>query len=284
MNLLKLFLTTVFLAVPLLAWAGYREEFEQEFMTATWAGQQGEENYCIECHISEKMKPEFIRIVEDWQGSWHAQNRISCHDCHGGDPKDASMSMSPHRGFTGKPKQADIPEFCGKCHVGIMKNYIESGHGKAFKASGKGPHCVTCHGSHDIQKANIEIIREPFCSKCHSYERAKVMKQALFLTEKKIGDLEAELARLKREGVYVDDEAKNLFSTQAEFRTLFHTVDVSLVKDKTDDFEKKLNTIENTIISTLRELRFRKNFSAFILLTFAAMGAIVFLLMKMPKE
>lgn len=284
MRFLKPLLFVVLLSVPIVTWAGYRDEFAREFMTATWAGQQGEENYCVECHISEKMKPEFIRIVEDWQGSWHAQHRISCHNCHGGDPKDASMSMSPHRGFTGKPKPAEIPEFCGKCHIGILNSYLESGHGKAFRQKGTGPQCVTCHGAHDIQKANIDIIRESFCAKCHSYDRAKTMKQALFLTEKKIGELEDRLLSLKREGVYVADDSRSLFSIQAEFRTLFHTVDVSLVKDRTDDFAAKLSAFENTISETFRELRFRKNFSAFLLLAFSGMGIVLYLLMQTPRD
>ena len=114
------------LVFPLTASGDYREEFEQGFLTKTWSGQQPEENFCIECHSSDKMKPEFLTLAEEWKASWHAQNGIACHDCHGGDPKDSSMSMSPHRGFVGKPSPAEVPEFCGKCHIGILKNYMES--------------------------------------------------------------------------------------------------------------------------------------------------------------
>ena len=99
------------------------------------------------------------------------------------------MAMSPERGFAGKPQYSQVPEFCGKCHIGILKNYLESGHGRALKADQSGPNCVTCHGSHAIQKANIDIIDEQRCSQCHTYERAKAMKQALFPTEKKIRDV-----------------------------------------------------------------------------------------------
>jgi len=52
------------------------------------------------------------------------------------------------------------------------------------------------------------------------------MKQALFLTEKKIAELSQGLLNLRKEGVYIDDERMNLFSIQAEFRALFHSVDV----------------------------------------------------------
>ena len=272
------------LLYPLSAAGDYREEFEEGFLTKTWSGQQPEENFCIECHSSDKMKPEFLTIAEEWKASWHAQNQIACHDCHGGDPKDPSMSMSPHRGFVGKPSPNEIPEFCGKCHIGILKNYLESDHGKAFRSSGKGPNCVTCHGAHNIQQANIEIISEQRCTKCHSYERARTMKQALFLTEKKIAELSQNLLNLRKQGVYIDDDRMNLFSIQAEFRALFHSVDVNLVKERTDEFSHKIAAVENRIVATERELRFRRNFSALILLLFVGMGSALYLLMKTPKE
>ncbi len=213
---------------------------------------------------------------------------FSCHDCHGGDPKDASMSMSPQRGFVGAPKYRDVPEFCGKCHVGILKSYLESGHGKALKSTGKGPNCVTCHGSHKeeqyIQKASIDIINEGLCSRCHSYERAKMMKQALFLTEKKIGEIGTSLEELRREGIYAADDEKALFSTEAEFRTLFHSVDVSLVKDRTDEFTKRLNAIERSVKHIFSEVKFRRNFSSFLMLVFAGLAVLVAMLSATYKE
>jgi len=258
--------------------AGYKQEFESEFMTKTWAGVQVEENVCISCHASDRMKPEYREITEAWQASWHAQNSISCENCHGGDSKDAALAMSRERGFVGSPQPKNVPEFCGKCHIAIVTNFLESGHGKALMSGHKAPNCVTCHGSHNIQKASISIISEQLCTKCHTYERAKVMKQALFLTENKIEELEKNLDALKREGIYPVTDERNLFSTQAEFRALFHTVDVSLVKDRTDEFTSRLDKIDNNIQTTDRELKFRKNFAAFLMLTFAGMGIVVFLL------
>jgi len=118
------------------------------------------------------------------------------------------------------------------------------------------------------------------CTKCHTYERAKVMKQALFQTENKIEELEKNLEELKSEGLYPVTDERNLFSTQAAFRALFHTVDVNLVKDRTDEFTSRLDQIDKNIQTTNRELKFRKNFSAFLLLSFAGMGIVVFLLNK----
>lgn len=266
------------------ATASYREAFEKEFLFKSWGGEEPEINACVECHSSDIMKPEFQNITQEWKLSWHYQNNVSCHDCHGGDPKDATMSMSHHRGFTGTPKYNDIPEFCGKCHIGILRHYHESGHGESLRTTGKGPHCVTCHGSHNIQKANIEIINEGRCTRCHTYERAKVMKQALFATENKIKEIDKKLEDLRMEGMYVGSERRELFGIQAEFRALFHSIDADLVKQRTDDFTRKLNVVELKINDAFGEIDFRKNFSAFVMIVFIGLGIVVSLMSKSDKD
>ena len=169
--------------------------------------------------------------------------------------------MKPESGFVGVPKPKMVPEFCGKCHIGIKENYLESGHGKALMTTGRGPNCVTCHHSHDIQKANINIINEKLCGVCHSYDRAREMKAALLLTEQKINEIDRDLKTLKAGLIATQDEEKVLFQTQAEYRTLFHTVDVKLVQAKTGEFSKKLATIMQQVRKGFQELKFRQDFS-----------------------
>jgi len=244
------------------------------------AAAQSAEPVCIQCHDSDMMKAELRKIPGQWRQSWHYQNGVACNDCHGGDPADAAMAMSPLRGFAGKPAYEGVPEFCGKCHVGILKSYRESGHGKALKASGSGPNCVTCHGSHTIQKANIDIINEERCTQCHSYDRARIMKQALFATEKNIRDIDTSLKHLSSQGIYTEDAEKELFRIEAEFRTLFHTVDVSLVKQKTDGFQQQLDILRKKVNALVAELQGRRDFSGFLLLLFGGMSIVLFVLAK----
>lgn len=239
---------------------------------------------CLQCHDSEMVGPDLRKIPREWRTSLHYRNNVACNNCHGGDPQDAALAMSPERGFVGKPKYADVPRFCGKCHLGIMKNYLESGHGKALMTSGKGPNCVVCHGSHNIQKASIDIINEERCSKCHSYDRARTMKAALALPEKKIGEIETSLKRLKEAGIYTEEYDKTIFGIQAEFRTLFHIVNVSLIKEKTDEFEKKLRGIDESIQKTFKEIEFRKRFSAFLMSVFICLGIALFLLARTYRD
>jgi nitrate/TMAO reductase-like tetraheme cytochrome c subunit len=238
------------------------------------------DSVCLVCHSSTMMKPEYLKVYQEWKESWHAQNNVSCNDCHGGDPKDVANAMSPQRGFVGKPKPAAVPEFCGKCHIAISKDYLDSGHGKALMTKGTGPNCVTCHGAHDVQKARLAIINETLCSKCHSYERAQLMKEALFGTEEKIGAISGELKTIKSNGLDVENEARTLFRTQAQYRALFHTVDVNLVKSQTASFNASLDTLQKKTQAFLQDLAFRRNFAGFLLLLFAAMGVVAYLLSK----
>jgi len=276
----RLALLALLLALPAAALAGYQQDFEKEFLSKAWSGEQIETNVCIDCHSSDTMKPAYRTIIDDWNRSWHAQNGISCEHCHGGDPKDAVLSMTRQRGFTGSPRGADVPAFCGKCHVGILSNFLESGHGKALRAGRTAPSCVTCHGSHSTQKASIDIINQQLCSKCHSYERAQVMKQALFLTEKKFNELEQNIQALKQRGIYTAQEEKSLFSIMAEFRTLFHTVDVNLVTQQTDAFGGRLDQIAAHVEAMRRELASRRNFAGFLLLCFAGMGVVLLFIIR----
>ena len=264
--------------------AGYRETFEREFMLSPWSIAKGETSACIQCHTSDDMSPEMHEITRQWKKSWHAKNNISCHDCHGGAPEDASMSMMHDRGFKGTPEFIVVPEFCGTCHIAILENYLKSGHGRTMCDAAAGPNCVSCHGSHDIQQASMDIINEDLCSQCHTYERAKEMKQALFLVESKLSSVGENLDRLKILGIDVTVEEKSFFRTHAEFRALFHSVDVEAVKNKSSDYTQKLEIIENGISDSFKQLSFRRNFSAYLFLLFVALSIVVFLLSKLYER
>lgn len=266
------------------AWAGYRDTFEKEFMLSPWSITKGETSACIQCHSSATMGPEMHQIVRQWKDSWHAKNNISCHDCHGGAPEDASMSMMHQRGFLGSPESGDIPEFCGKCHIAILNNYQKSGHGKMFYDAGEGPSCVNCHGAHDIGRASMDIINEQLCSECHTYDRAKEMKEALFLVEDKLSSVDKNLDRLKILGFSMEKQEKSFFRTHAEFRALFHSIDVEAVHLKSGDFTRKLAIIKDEIDSSFKNLSFRRNFSAYLLLLFIGLSIAVFLIAKSYKQ
>jgi hypothetical protein len=238
---------------------------------------------CLQCHGTALVPAKLRGIPDAWRKSVHYQNGVACNDCHGGDPKDIALAMSPQKGFVGVPKPKVVPQFCGKCHVGIMKSYLESDHGKALMATGRGPNCVLCHGSHNIQKATINIIHEKLCGVCHSYARARDIKASLLLTEQKINQIDKNLKTLKAELIATGNEEKTLFRTQAEYRTLFHSVDVKLVKSKTAEFTKKLAALSQQVQKGFQELDFRQNFSIFIMLIFVGLGIVLFCLSRKSR-
>jgi hypothetical protein len=257
----------------------WTEFLEKEIPKTPWTQRpRVEQNVCIDCHTSDLMKEEYRKVPEDWRKSWHYKNGVSCQDCHGGDPRDATRSMLPEAGFVGLPKPKEVPQFCGKCHLGIKDNFLESGHGKALTTAGRGPGCVLCHGSHNIQKASIEIISPKLCGVCHKYDRAREMKASLLLTEQKINEIDRHLKTLKAGLIATQDDEKVLFQTQAEYRTLFHTVDVKLVQDRTAEFTKKLEVLNQQVQKGFKELKFRQDFAVFLMLIFIGLGITIFLL------
>jgi hypothetical protein len=238
---------------------------------------------CLQCHGTALVPAKLREIPNEWRKSVHYQNGVACNNCHGGDPDDAALAMSPQKGFVGVPKPKEVPQFCGKCHIGIMKSYLESGHGKALMATGRGPNCVLCHGSHNIQKANLNIINQKLCGVCHGYEKAQAIKASLLLTEQKINQIGNNLKTLKAGLIATGDEEKTLFRTQAEYRTIFHTIEVNLVKSKTAEFTKKLAALSQQVEKGFQELKFRQNFAIFIMLIFIGLGIAVFCLIRKSR-
>jgi len=91
----------------------------------------------------------------------------ACTDCHGGgheiQKKDAPAAATA---------AAHSPETCGKCHVGILKQWTESEHGKLWRQGDtRGPVCKTCHQAHAIKLPTSAEMRQRFpsdCGNCHA--------------------------------------------------------------------------------------------------------------------
>ena len=147
------------------------------------------QNTCLDCHA--EMEDELLQPALTISEDLHHEIGLSCAGCHGGDPSsdDAETAMSPANGFVGAPRTGQIPQFCGKCHSDpvFMRNfnpglatdqadkYWTSHHGIILqKGDNKAAQCVSCHGVHDIKKANDPRSPVYFgnvpatCAKCHS--------------------------------------------------------------------------------------------------------------------
>lgn len=223
-------------------------------LVAVPAAAQPSETVCLQCHGSQTGR--LGEPVKLWKGSVHQANGISCHNCHGGDPADAAMAMSPERGFLGVPKETDIPAFCGRCHVGVREDYLESAHGRALGRGG--PTCVTCHGNHRVAMATTELINQRDCTRCHEYGRAEEIKSAVAATDQGITALERKLTDLRRIGITTKGMEGELFDLRNRFHRLFHSVDVDRVRAGTDSFRNELGRIKVRVDAIERELNQRK--------------------------
>jgi hypothetical protein len=144
---------------------------------------------CVDCHSA---LPEPVGITEQqWGTDIHAQKGLTCADCHGGDANapDPDTAMNKRAGFKGKPKHADIPAMCGRCHsdgaymrqynpslrTDQFAQYQTSVHGKRLaKGDNKVAVCTDCHGLHGIRpakdtrsKVNPVNVAQT-CARCHA--------------------------------------------------------------------------------------------------------------------
>lgn len=228
------------------------------------------ETVCVQCHATQTGR--IAKPVELWRKSIHAENGINCNHCHGGDPADADNAMSPARGFLGKPVETGIPGFCGRCHVGVLKDYLASQHGK--KLGKGGPTCVTCHGNHLVKKASIELINEKDCSRCHSYEKPRQIRDAMAATESKIIYIDSRLADFKGKGIDTARMEKALFAVRNRFHTLFHELDVTRIKTQTTEIDNDLEILVRTI-KALDETDQKRKLAGVVAIAAALFAALV---------
>lgn len=220
------------------------------------------ESVCLQCHST--LPEAYSRPVTLWRGSIHAGNGIACIDCHGGNPTDAATAMNPAQGFLGVPPEEEIPAFCGRCHVGVLKDYLSSQHGQALGSGG--PTCVTCHGSHQIVKASLELINESLCSSCHSYERARRIKMTMTALDGRITALDSRIIHLKQGGIAVDRLEKGLFAARNRFHSLFHTVDIQVVERESEHIQAELKPLEEALQGIDAAHRQRRIVGVFVVL------------------
>jgi formate-dependent nitrite reductase cytochrome c552 subunit len=238
-----------------------------------------EDIVCVTCHSA--MPGKYGEPVKLWKGSIHAENGINCQGCHGGDAKDAANAMKKERGFLGAPKYEDVPAFCGRCHVGVLKDYLASGHGRALGKGG--PNCVICHGNHQVVKASLELINEKSCSRCHSYDRAKLIRGAMQETESMIVAIDGRIKGYKQVGIDTDKMEKDLFATRNHFHSLFHNVDVKKVTAESTQIKGDLKKIEASL-NGLDEQHHKRKLAGAAVVAVLLVGALLAHMMRKTYE
>src|ERR1051326_3881925 len=71
---------------------------------------------CLDCH-SALDGPLGIK-PDHYNDDIHAQKGLTCADCHGGDPNEASPdAMAKKAGFKGHIDRKNVPQLCASCHA-----------------------------------------------------------------------------------------------------------------------------------------------------------------------
>jgi hypothetical protein len=151
---------------------------------------------CVDCHQALPADTFVGHSFSDWHGSVHGQKNIACSACHGGHP-EASSAAAAHQGLLSSNDKnsslyfTNIPDTCGKCHAGILGQFKKSVHYSELKKSGRGPNCLTCHGSMATWVLKPDQM-EQSCSLCHRKPtQAQAALMSLRLAQTTVAKMEA---------------------------------------------------------------------------------------------
>lgn len=136
---------------------------------------QGPANHCVSCHERLPATSAGGHSFLDWRQSPHGANGVTCEKCHGGDPTQADQQAA-HRGvYSSREARSSvyytsIPATCGACHTRELGFFKRSRHYAQLETTGRGPNCVTCHGSMATHVLAPQEMEET-CSACHNAQR-----------------------------------------------------------------------------------------------------------------
>ncbi len=127
---------------------------------------------CVSCHARLSYTTGAGHGFAAWKGSPHAAAGVGCEACHGGDPR----ATDPQQAHVGVVPSSDpgsqlyftrIPDTCGRCHAAEAGYFRTSLHYARLRSDGRGPNCVTCHGSMATSVLTPERMLGT-CSACHT--------------------------------------------------------------------------------------------------------------------
>ena len=218
--------------------------------TRGWAATVRADSSCVACHESAVGVPYLEHNLADWKKSPHAKAAITCEACHGGDATKTEKAAA-HAGMlpSTDPKSrvyfTGIPETCGACHAAEAAAFRKSRHSAELKSSGRGPNCVTCHGSmanHVLAPRELEMT----CTLCHRRPtQAYATLLSLDTAGQAIGRLSKKIDRASASGVDVRAQQESLARAKAAYRSAvvdWHTFKMEAVLKASQEAAKQANT------------------------------------------
>ena len=94
------------------------------------------EDACTACHRDPALlvrNKKLYDYFQQWDGSIHQQEGVTCEKCHGGNPKATNKDQAHGAGVAASDASsgiyyAKIPQTCGKCHEDILEGFEKSNH------------------------------------------------------------------------------------------------------------------------------------------------------------
>jgi hypothetical protein len=200
----------------------------------------------VSCHERLPASTAGGHSFQDWRASPHGRAGATCDQCHGGDPAAAEREAA-HRGVYSSRESRSrvyytrIPATCGSCHQQELGFFSRSRHYTQLVTTGRGPNCVTCHGSMAIRVLSPGEM-EATCSACHNAERrvpammpvsARYLLVLLQQVDFGIRMTEALAARSPQGRVRdaADRQLREARSTMRNARQGWHSFDLNLVEE-----------------------------------------------------
>ncbi|HPI23967.1 MAG TPA: hypothetical protein PLE73_12265 [Spirochaetota bacterium] len=213
---------------------------------------------CRACHRD--LKGKLQAPVGPWKGSAHARDGRMCTSCHGGraDAADSRSAKDPKTNFIGKTDKRATTEFCGRdgCHANVVAYFRAGRHAGSVKKAGE-PNCVSCHGSHHIERSSARIMTESRCVPCHTPAFAKGVFASLKDADQLTSPIEADIEFLKKKSADTKDLDGKMASLRDHRTRMLHTLtreSMSMARGLIENEQAILKDVVRTKIAIVKRL------------------------------
>jgi hypothetical protein len=177
-----------------------------------------EQDMCVRCHLlGGNLGAENPVIL--WRRSAHYRPDSGCADCHGG---DKYLYIDYEKGHAGLPDRARTLEDCGRCHAAEKADALEKPAGEPgeFNCS---VNCADCHGYHYVPEADVSLLNERRCGRCHPFglvEPHKLMADGVAAATSAV---EKKIALYEDQSFPVQSVKRKLDAIRKDFTSSFHS-------------------------------------------------------------